>query len=390
MSMSNAPALGAAIRPEWALDWRHLAVNHGSFGAAPKAVLAAQEEWRQRLEARPSYFMRCILPVALRESADAVAAFVGAAGQDVALIDNATTGCNAVLHSLAFAPGDEILLFSHAYGAVRNTAIYVAERSGARIVEAAVPFPGTEADALLASFAGAITARTRLAVIDHITSPSALLLPVERLVRSAQAHAVPVLVDGAHGPGQVALDLTALGADWYVGNCHKWMMAPKGCGFLWARADRQQGLHPTTISHGFGGGFLAEFDWTGTRDPSACLAVPAAIDFLRRLGGSALLVRNAALARQAGLLLADRLGTEIGAPAALGAAMALVRLPLGGAATTERAKALRLRLLEEFATDAPLHALAGAIWVRLSAQAYNELEDYEKLAEICRKLCRDQ
>jgi isopenicillin-N epimerase len=384
--MSEIPQLGAAIRHEWLIDWQKLTVNHGSYGATPRLVLAAQDEWRRRLEAQPTLFMRQVLPEALRRSAEHLAGFLRAKGNDLVFVDNATVGCNAVLRSLSFAPGDEILLLNHTYGAVRNSARYVAERSGARLVEAAVPFPDPDGDALVANVAAALTKRTRLAIIDHITSPSALLLPLERLIALCHDAGVPVLVDGAHGPGQVPLDLGTLGADWYVGNCHKWLMAPKGCGFLWARPHRQSDLHPVTISHGFGQGFLEEFDWTGTRDPSAFLAVDAAIEFHQRLGGAELQQRNAALAWRAAELIADRLGTDVGAGRGFCAAMALVRLPIDGPATPERALALRGRLLDEFATDAPLQALAGAIWVRLSAQAYNEIGDYEALAEICGRL----
>ncbi len=310
---SSAPALGAAIRHEWQLDPHWLTVNHGSFGATPRVVLAAQDEWRRRLEEQPSRFMRRVLPDALRNAATRLAAFVGGQGKDLAFVENATVGCNAVLRSLRFAPGDEILMLSHVYGAVRNTIRFVAERSGARIVEAAVPFPNPTADAIVANLAEAITKRTRIAVLDHITSASALVLPIEKMIAACHAENVPVLIDGAHGPGQVGLDLPATGVDWYVGNCHKWLMSPKGCAFLWARPDRQEDLHPVTISHGFGEGFLAEFDWTGTRDPSAVLAVDAAIDFHYRLGGAALRARNTALAAEATALIAARLGTEAGA-----------------------------------------------------------------------------
>jgi isopenicillin-N epimerase len=376
-----SPALGAAIRHEWHLDPRWLTVNHGSFGATPKTVLAAQDEWRRRLEEQPSRFMRRVLPEALRNAASRLAAFVGGQGKDLAFVENATVGCNAVLRSLRLAPGDEILMLSHVYGAVRNTIRFVAERSGAQIVEAVVPFPNPTADAIVANLASAITKRTRIAVLDHITSASALVLPIDRMIAACHAESVPVLIDGAHGPGQVSLDLPASGVDWYVGNCHKWLNAPKGCAFLWARSDRQEDLHPVTISHGFGQGFLAEFDWTGTRDPSAVLAVDAAIDFHYRLGGAALRARNIALAAEATALVAARLGTEAGATGPLAGSMGLVRLPVGGPAILERAKALRERMLDHD-TDVPIHAQADALWLRLSAQAYNEIGDYEKLAEI--------
>jgi isopenicillin-N epimerase len=375
--------LGAAIRDEWALDADYVTVNHGSFGATPRRVLAAQSEWRRQLEAQPTRFMHAILPDALRNAAERLAAFVGCQADDLAFVANATEGCNAVLRSRRLSPGDEIVILSHAYGAVRNTVRYVCDMSGARIVEVALPFPRVAPDEAVTSLAGALTTRTRLAVLDHVTSQSALVLPVKRMIAACHAAGVPVLIDGAHAPGQVDLDVTDLDADWYVGNCHKWMMAPKGCGFLHARRDRQDGLHPVNISHGYGRGFRAEFDWTGTWDPSAFLAVGAAIDFHHWLGGPALRARNAALAAEAAAMVAGDLGTETGGGNALGGAMALVRLPWPAAPTEDHALKLREQLLDA-GTDVPVSANAGAMWMRLSAQAYNELDDYRKLAQIVR------
>ncbi|HME22950.1 MAG TPA: aminotransferase class V-fold PLP-dependent enzyme [Acetobacteraceae bacterium] len=219
--------LGKAVRHEWALDWDFLSVNHGSFGAAPRVVLAAQRDWQQRLEAQPGRFMRTVLPHALRHAADRLGAFIGADGKDIAFVENATTGCNAVLRSLRLAPDDQIVVLNHGYGAVRNAVRYLCERAGARMVEAEVPFPHPDADAIAANIAASLTPQTKLAVVDHITSGSALALPLQRIIDSCHAAGVPVLVDGAHGPAQVPLDMRALGADWYAGNCHKWLCAPR-------------------------------------------------------------------------------------------------------------------------------------------------------------------
>jgi isopenicillin-N epimerase len=289
--VTHTPLLGKAVRHEWALDPDFLSVNHGSFGAAPRVVLSAQREWQRRMEAQPSRFMRAVLPEALRRAADRLGAFIGADGKDVALVENATTGCNAVLRSLRLAPGDQVVMLSHGYGAVRNTVRYVCERAGACVVEADVPFPHPDADAIVANIAAALTPRTRLAVVDHITSASALVLPLRRIVDVCHAAGVPMLVDGAHWPAQVPLDMRACGADWYAGNCHKWLCAPKGSAFLYARPERQAMLDPLVISHGwtadnkesgvrgpFGNSaFVDEIEMQGTRDPAAWLAVPAAI-----------------------------------------------------------------------------------------------------------------
>jgi isopenicillin-N epimerase len=382
------PLLGNAVRHEWALDPDFLSVNHGSFGATPRVVLAAQREWQQRMEAQPSRFMRAVLPQALRHAAERLGAFVGADGKDVAFVENATTGCNAVLRSLRLAPGDEIVVLSHGYGAVRNTVRFVCERAGAQIIESDVPFPHPSGDAIVANVAAALSPRTKLAVVDHITSSSALVLPLQRIVDACHAANVPVLVDGAHGPAQVPLDLRALGADWYTGNCHKWLCAAKGCAFLYARPDRQANLHPTTISHGFGKGYLDEFDWTGTRDPSAWLTAGVAIDFHHRLGGKDLMARNIALAAEATSLLARRLNTEAGATGELAGSMGMVRLPLTGPVSAERSLALRAQLLAA-GTDAPTHVVAGAIWLRLSAAAYNDIQDYARLTDIVARVIRE-
>jgi isopenicillin-N epimerase len=383
--VSAAPPLGKAVRDEWLLDWRWLHVNHGSFGAAPRAVLEVQQEWRRRMEAEPNGFFFQVLPEAMRAAAERLGAFIGAEGRDIAFVENATTGCNAVLRSLRLAAGDEVLVLSHGYQAVKNAVRHVAEQAGARVVEAVVPFPQPQPEAIIAGVGAALSRRSRLAVIDHITSPSALVLPLAEIVALCRSAEVPVLVDGAHAPGQIPLDLRAIGADWYVGNCHKWLCAPKGCGFLWAAPERQTDLHPVTISHGWGKGFLAEFDWTGTADRSAFLCVSAAIDFHNRLGGQALMARNAALAAEVAELLARRLETEVGAEDPMAGAMCVVRLPVSGAATAERAAELRERLLERLA-DAPLHAIGGGIWLRLSAHAYNEIEDYDRLANLVREV----
>jgi isopenicillin-N epimerase len=374
-------ALGAAIRHEWTLDPDFLTVNHGSYGATPRVVLAAQDEWRRRMEAQPTRFFSRELPEALREVATVLARAVLAEPDDIVFVPNATTGCNAVLRSMRLEAGDEILHASHVYNAVRNTMVYVAERSGAKVVSAELPFPRPDKATVLANIEKAITKRTRIAVIDHITSPSGLVLPIADIIALCHTAGVPVLVDGAHGPGQVPLDLPTLDADWYVGNCHKWWSAPKGCGFLYARGDRKTELHPVIISHGYGAGFTKEFDWTGTVDPTAYLALPAALDFFARLGGPALMERNRLLAAEAGAFLAAKLGTEVGARSEMAGSMALVRLPFDMSPTREAAVPVRA-ILQAAGTDCPVHGLAGGPWLRLSAYAYNEMADYERLAEL--------
>jgi isopenicillin-N epimerase len=377
-------ALGRAIRHEWRLDPDFVTVNHGSFGATPECVSAEQDMWRRRMEAQPTRFMGTVLPGALRDAAGRLAEFLGARSDDIAFVDNATSGCNAVLRSLSLRPDDEILVLDHGYGAVRNTVRYVTERAGARMTEAVLPFPLVTADDLVAAVVTALGSRTRLLVIDHITSGSALVMPLDRIIAACHEVGVPVLVDGAHGPGQIDVDLGRLGADWYSGNCHKWLCAPKGCAFLWTSAARQTDTHPTVISHGLGKGYLQEFDWTGTRDPSAFLSIGAALDFHCHLGGPALRQRNIALAAEGASLVARRLNTETIDTECAGA-MRLVRLPVAQGAEWA---GLRAKLLQA-GTDAPVHAIGGALWLRLSSFAYNELEDYARLADIVARVLRE-
>jgi isopenicillin-N epimerase len=371
-------------RAEWDLDPDFLTVNHGSFGATPKSVLAAQRAWQDRMERQPSRFMNTVYPAAIRQAAQTLATFLNADGSDLVFVDNATTGCNAVLRSLTFGRNDEVLVLSHGYGAVRNAVRHVTEHAGAHITEAKIPFPDPTEDGLIKAVIAAITPHTRLVVIDHITSGSAIVLPVQRIVAACHDAGVRVLIDGAHAPGQIDLDLGAINADWYVGNCHKWLCAPKGCAFL--HTKQQAGLHPGTISHGFEKGFLAEFDWTGTTDPSRFLAVTAALDFHKHLGGAALRARNRVLAAEGAALIAQRLNTQVGAQGSVAGAMATVRLPADDP-SPEHAWAIRARLMEA-GTDAPVHALDGALWLRLSAFAYNQLDDYARLAEIVATVLR--
>jgi isopenicillin-N epimerase len=379
-SISTSTSCPDVSRDEWLLDPEVAFLNHGSFGATPRVVLAEQDRWRARMERRPTHFMDRELPPALRAAAARLAAFVGAHAEDLVFVENATAGCNTVLRSLSFAPGDEILVTDHGYPAVRKAAEYVAARADARVVEAAVPFPLADAAQVVAAVSSRLGPHARLAIFDHITSPTAVIFPIRDLTTLCRAAGVPVLIDGAHAPGMLSLDVPSVGADWYAGNCHKWLMAPKGSAFLWTAPERQADTHPLVISHGYGQGFTAEFAWVGTRDPSAWLSVPAAIDFHGRLGGAHLRERNAALAREQAMMLARTWATERGAPDPLTGSMAAVRLPLCEPATPERALELRRTLFDDHRIEVPVTAFAGALWARISAHAYNRAEDYARLA----------
>ena len=379
-SLLTTPLCPEISRDQWLLDPEVAFLNHGSFGATPRVVLAEQERWRALMERHPTHFMSEELPPMLRAADGRLAAFVGARADDLVFVENATTACNAVLRSMRLVPGDEILMTDHGYPAVRKAAEYVAARASARVVEATVPFPLHDARQVVAAVSSRLSARTRLAIFDHITSSTAVIFPVRELTALCRTAGVPVLIDGAHAPGMLSLDVPSIGADWYTGNCHKWLMAPKGSAFLWVAPERQSDTHPLVISHGYDQGFTAEFDWIGTRDPSAWLSVPVAIDFQERLGGVKLRERNLALAREQATFLAESWKTERGAPDPLTGSMAAVRLPLPEPATTQRALELRRKLFDEHRIEAPVTAFADTLWVRISAHAYNRPADYARLA----------
>ncbi len=402
---SRHATFGHPLLDQWWLAPDVTYLNHGTVGATPRVVLEAQQAWQRRIEAQPARFLfrealhwsaadaavaaRSGHPRSLvRAAADEVGAFVGACGDDIVFVDNASTGINAVLRSLALADGDEILILDQAYGAVAKAAGFVARHAGARVVTVALPFPvdGDAADVACAcadAVERALGPRTRIAVIDHVASDTALVLPVAEIAARCRAHGVPVLVDGAHAPGAIALDIPALGVDWYVGNLHKWAFVPRACGLLWAAPERQAALHPPTISWGLDTGMTSEFDWTGTRDPSAILAAPTALAFMREaLGVDAMRAWNHDLVWRMAHALAERWGRRWTVPEAMVGCMATVPLP-------ERLDALgpdampRLKdwLLRERGIEAQVLALRGRAHVRLAAQVYNDESDYERLAQ---------
>jgi isopenicillin-N epimerase len=382
-ALNSMTRFGDSARGAFLLEPGVRFLNHGSFGAPPRVVAEAAERWRRRMEENPDRFMREILPRELRKAAAALAAQVGARSEDLVFVENATAGVNAVLRSLDFEPGDEILTSDHCYGAVRQAIRYVCERTGARRVEAPVPLPLASA-AELDGIAERLTPRTRLLVIDHIASPTGLVLPVARLAAAARAAGAQVLVDGAHAPGQIDLNIPRLGADWYVGNCHKWLFAPRGCGFLWARAEAQSGIHPLSISHRYGESMAAEFDWTGTRDFSAWLALTEALAFHDSIGAERARQYAHDLASEAARRIAAAWNTECDADESLHASMMAVRLPgrLCASATKQDAERLQTEWLAKHKAVVAINPHSAALWLRLSAQIYNTADDYEFLERL--------
>lgn len=380
----------------WSLDPEIHHLNHGSFGAVPVAVQEARAEWLARWERATTAFIIETLPVEIDRARAEVAAFVGSSPEGFVFVRNASTAIASVVRSMegSLTPGDQILTTSHDYNAVRQTLRFTALRTGAEVVVANVPFPiqgpAEVSEAVLAK----VGPRTKLAVIDHVASPTGLVYPIDDLVGALEP-AVPVLVDGAHGPGQVPLDLDRLGASWYAGNLHKWVCAPKGAGFLHTRPDRMEETVPVVVSHGWNdprarNRYRALFDWLGTDDVTPWLAAPVAI---RTVGASepggwpAVMDLNHGLALAARQVVCEHLDSDAPAPATMVGAMASLPLrdlegdPISGLSP------LTGRLLSE-----GFEALV-MVWpewprqvLRLSAHRYNDLEEYRLLAGVLSRL----
>lgn len=335
----------------------------------------------------------------LDPSREILAEFLKARVTDLVFVTNATTGINSVTRSLAFQPGDELLTTNHDYNACHNVVIEVARRAGAKLVAAQIPFPLKSADQIVDAVLGAVTSRTRLAMIDHVTSDSALVFPIARIIRELEARGVDTLVDGAHAPGMVPIDLQKLRPAYYTGNLHKWICAPKGAAFLWVREDRQEGIQPAVISHGNNrarpgySAFQDRFDWAGTIDPSSWMCVGEAIRWMGQLlpgGWKELRQRNHALAVSARRHLCERFQVKPPCPEGLLGAMATVPLPerFQGIPPAGKLDAEQLRLYDEYAIEVPLgrRGHPPRRYLRVSAQLHNAIGDYEYLAEAISRL----
>jgi isopenicillin-N epimerase len=329
----------------------------------------------------------------------ALAKFVGANSRDIVFVTNATTGVNSVLRSLKFEPGDELLTTSLDYNACRNVLVEVAARAGAKLVVAEIPFPIWSADEIVAAILASVTSRTRLMLLDQVTSNSAMVLPAQQIIRELEARGVDTLVDGAHAPGMLSLNLRELRPTYYTANLHKWICAPKGAAFLYVREDRQSELQPAVISHGNNRTrpgftpFQDRFDWAGTFDPSAWLCVPEAIRWVGELlpgGWRELRERNRQLAVQARTLLCQKWGVTPPCPEELIGSIATISLPERFQARRSSGKidAEQLALYDRFGIEVPLCRFGEPErrWLRVSAQIYNSPDDYEYLAEALERL----
>lgn len=379
----------------WLLDPGVVFLNHGSFGACPAPVLERQRQLRDQLERQPLRFFVRSLPALLDQARRRAARFLGAAPRDLAFVPNATAGVNAVLRSLRLSPGDQLLTTDHAYNACKNALRFVARRAGAELQVVSVPFAASSAEQLQQALLERVGPRTVLVLLDHVTSPTGLILPVEPLVRQLRRRGVETLVDGAHAPGMVPLELDRLGAAYYTGNFHKWVCAPKGAAFLHVRRDLQQGVRPLSISHGANAPpgprsrFLQEFDWTGTDDPTPYLCVPTALEFGEQLlsgGWSELRQRNRRLCLRARELLCRALALEPPCSEELIGSLASIPLPDGQlrVADATATDPLQDRLLFEHQIEVQVYPWPAPPrrLLRISAQIYNSEEQYRYLARV--------
>lgn len=351
------------------------------------------------MEAEPVQYLWRRYEERLEPSSAALAQFLGAASQDLVFVTNATTGVNAVVRSLDLNPGDELLTTSHDYNACHNVLAAAAERAGARLVTAQVPFPVREPAEVIEAVLRSVSPRTRLAMIDHATSNTGLVFPVSQIVAELQQRGVDTLVDGAHAPGMLPLNLRRLNPAYYTGNLHKWVCAPKGAAFLWAREDKQRDLEPAVISHGNNTPrpgythFQNKFDWPGTFDPSAWFCVRAALDFMGKLlpgGWQELRNRNHDLTVAARRLLSRKLEVDLPCPDSMVGSMATIALParFQGKAKTTKIDPEQAALYDRFKIEVPF-VRAGhpeRRYFRISVQLYNTLDDFEKLAKAIARL----
>jgi len=384
----------------WGLDPSVTFLNHGSFGACPTAILERQTEWRRQMERQPLQFLVRDVEEPYDESREQLAAFVGAAPEDIAFVPNATTGVSTVLRSLTFEPGDELLTTTHEYNACRNALDFVAARAGARVVAVDIPFPVDSPGSIVDAVAKRVTPRTRLGLFDHITSLTGMVMPIADIVRILSERGVDTMVDGAHAPGMIPLDLGIIDPAYYTGNCHKWLCAPKGAALLYVRRDLQSKIRPLTISHGANSTrigrsrFWLEFDWTGTRDLTAYLCVGECVRFLGGLlpgGWDQLMAANRALAIEARDLLCEKLGVERPCPDSMIGTLASVQRGPGEYHFDTTALAfdpIEESLRNEYGIEVPMLACPNgpASILRISAQIYNRIEQYEYLADAVLEL----
>ncbi len=370
-------------------------LNHGSFGATPRAVFEKYQEWQRELERQPVEFLGRRFNDVMRAARAALAAYVHTDADNLVYVPNATTGLNIVARSLLLKPGDEIVTTDHEYGALDRTWRFLCRKSGAVYTRVAIPLPVTTAEDFVARVWAGVTPRTRVLFLSHITSPTALTFLIQELCRRARAAGILSVIDGAHAVGQIPLDMNAIGADFYASNAHKWLCAPKGSAFLYARPETQRLVEPLVVSWGYeadkpsASRFVDEQEWTGTRDIAAYLATPDAIRFCEEHHWDEVRGQCHVLARYARERITALTGLPPISPDSTDWYMQMVAVPLPAIDTTKDAfgrTRLQARLMDEFNIEVPIVVWNGKPYIRVSIQAYNTPEDVDRLVDALGKL----
>ncbi len=393
--MRNLDADWERWRVEWSIPDGVTYLNHGSFGPSPKVVQQARQQCSDRLESQPMDFFVRQMEKALDDACRQLGQFLGADGNDLIFVDNATTGMNIVADNVDLQPDDEVLVGDHEYSAVLRLWRRACNRRRARLVTSKIPCPIADGQELVDGLFGAVTERTRLIVVSHVTSPTAIVFPVERICHMARKLGIPVCIDGPHAVAMRPLDLERIDCDYYTASCHKWLSAPFGSGFLYAKRKRQQGLQPPVIS--WGGSVSGkspcwkdEFTWIGTRDPASYLSVPTAIEFLESCGLETFRQRTHELAQYARQKLLDLTGLEPIVPDSRDFYGSMVSVPLPSPAASEQDTGhrdpLQDKLWDQFKIEVPIIQWQGRRFVRVSCHLYNRRSDIDYLVDALRNL----
>lgn len=389
MHAEQSPAPPPPLQPGelaglFPLDRSYTFLNHGSFGSVPREVLAAQRLIQDEIEARPIEMLGRRMKMLLPSARERVAAFVGARAERLAFVVNATEGVNAILRSMRWSAGDEVVVVDHVYNAMRQSLRRLGSEHGVVLREVPIALPIKGAGDWIESIERAFNDRTKLLLIDHITSPTALVLPVAEIVAKARKRGIRTLIDGAHAPGAIELDIESIGADAYTANLHKWTCAPKGCAILWVSEALRSEVHPLATSHEYERGFTLEFDWQGTRDFSAWLAAPAAIDFFGRFGWDRVRAHNHAMATWSQRFLCENWSATPLSPldGSMLASMAAVSLPRGVQDRFGSAEALQAKLYDQHRIEIPVIDWKGRWHVRVSCHLHTRPEDVARLSSV--------
>lgn len=384
----------------WLLDSEIVFLNHGSFGATPKFILEKQNQYRAQMEAEPVRFMIRELENMVWETKTSLGNFLGAQPEDLAFVPNATYGVNTILNSLEFNEGDELLTHNHAYGACFNTMKFIAEKRKAKMVVAEIPYPLTDENEVVEAILKSVTPKTKIAMIDFITSATGVVFPIEKIVKALQERGVDVLVDGAHAPGMMDFSIDKIGAAYFTGNCHKWICTPKGSAFLHVRKDKQKFISPLTVSHTYDVPDAQEklwsshFFWPGTNDFTAYLCIKDAIEYFENNfegGWKGMRNYNHSLCLQARKLISEKTGLPLTCPENMIGNLSNIfigetELPPFG---FNYIHPIQEKLFQQYKIEVPVFIWNNKhprTWLRISVQAYNSIEQFDYLAEALKEL----